>query len=298
MKLLTENIWSFISKSSRNSDKAYVAVAYLGNGASEMLLLKSGDMLVVDASESNVRSGVINPLELQKFVDSGVNVFSKENLHAKVFVFGTETYVGSTNVSNNSASNLVEAVVFSEKVELAKSSIEFITSIATEPLSPEYIKYLISIYNPPKFPLKRPEDMAESTLWVQKIYDYKYSEEELNAHDVGVVKFKSQASNKPDYEMDSIRYRATETLAKNVKTGDLLIKVYEEYTYNPVRVLGLERAANDQSVVVIVEQLIDAPNYSSIDFLSHLGALGHEKKFRAFTKPEQREKILSYFKRT
>ncbi|TQO74359.1 hypothetical protein FLM06_18460 [Vibrio cholerae] len=58
MKLLTENIWSFISKSSRNSDKAYVAVAYLGNGASEKLLLKSGDMLVVDASESNVRSGV------------------------------------------------------------------------------------------------------------------------------------------------------------------------------------------------------------------------------------------------
>ncbi|HDZ9489376.1 hypothetical protein [Vibrio cholerae] len=83
MKLLTENIWSFISKSSRNSDKAYVAVAYLGNGASEKLLLKSGDMLVVDASESNVRSGVINPHELQKFVDSGVNVFSKETFTQK-----------------------------------------------------------------------------------------------------------------------------------------------------------------------------------------------------------------------
>ncbi|EOX1608243.1 phospholipase D family protein [Vibrio cholerae] len=298
MKLLTENIWSFISKSSRNSDKAYVAVAYLGNGASEMLLLKSGDMLVVDASESNVRSGVINPHELQKFVDSGVNVFSKENLHAKVFVFGTETYVGSTNVSNNSASNLVEAVVFSEKTELAKSSIEFITSIATERLSPEYIKYLISIYNPPKCPRKHSEDIAESTLWVQKIYDYEYSEDESNAHDVGVVKFKSQASNKPGYEMDSIRYRVTETLAKNVKTGDLLIKVYEEHTYEPVRVLGVERTTNEQSVVVIVEQLIDAPDYSSKDFMSYLVSLGHEKKFRAFTKPEQRENILSYFKRT
>ncbi|WP_061036312.1 MULTISPECIES: phospholipase D family protein [Vibrio] len=298
MKLLTENIWSFISKSSRNSDKAYVAVAYLGNGASEMLRLKSGDILVVDASESNVRSGVINPLELQKFVGSGVNVFSKENLHAKVFVFGTETYVGSTNVSNNSASNLVEAVVFSEEVGMAKSSIEFITSIATERLSPEYIKYLISIYNPPKRPRKRPEDIAESTLWVQKIYDYEYSEEESNAHDVGVVKFKSKASNKPDYEMDSIRYRVTETLAKNVKTGDLLIKVYEEHTYDPVRVLGVERATNKQSVVVIVEQLIDAPDYSSKDFLSYLVSLGHEKRFRAFTKPEQREKILNYFKRT
>ncbi|EKF9566517.1 phospholipase D family protein [Vibrio cholerae] len=298
MKLLTENIWSFISKSSRNSDKAYVAVAYLGNGASEKLLLKSGDMLVVDASESNVRSGVINPHELQKFVDSGVNVFSKENLHAKVFVFGTETYVGSTNVSNNSAFNLVEAVVFSEKTELAKSSIEFITSIATERLSPEYIKYLISIYNPPKCPRKRSEDIAESTLWVQKIYDYEYSEDESNAHDVGVVKFKSQASNKPDYEMDSIRYRVTETLAKNVKTGDLLVKVYEEHTYEPVRVLGVERTANEQSVVVIVEQLVDAPDYSSKDFISYLVSLGHEKKFRAFTKPEQRENILSYFKRT
>ncbi|WP_407559677.1 phospholipase D family protein [Vibrio parahaemolyticus] len=298
MKLLTKNIWSFISKSSRNSDKAYVAVAYLGNGASEMLRLKSGDMLVVDASESNVRSGVINPLELQKFVGSGVNVFSKENLHAKVFVFGTETYVGSTNVSNNSASNLVEAVVFSEEVGLAKSSIEFITSIATERLSPEYIKYLISIYNPPKRLRKRPKDIAESTLWVQKVYDYEYSEEESNAHDVGVVKFKSKASNKPDYEMDSIRYRVTATLAKKVKTGDLLIQVDEEHTYEPVRVLGVERAINKQSVVVIVEQLVNAPDYSSKDFISYLVSLGHEKRFRAFTKPEQREKILNYFKRT
>ncbi|WP_185837234.1 hypothetical protein, partial [Vibrio cholerae] len=119
-----------------------------------------------------------------------------------------------------------------------------------------------------------------------------------NAHDVGVVKFKSQASNKPDYEMDSIRYRVTETLAKNVKTGDLLIKVYEEHTYEPVRVLGVERTTNEQSVVVIVEQLIDAPDYSSKDFISYLVSLGHAKKFRAFTKPEQRENILSYFKRT
>ncbi len=296
MKLLTENIWYSISESSRNNNKSYVAVAYLGNGASEMLELKDGDTLVVDASESNVRSGVTNPIELQKFMKAGVNVFSKENLHAKIFVFDTEIYVGSTNVSLNSASNLVEAVVVSEDPILAASSIEFITSIATERLSPEYIKYLISIYNPSKRPAKSVKNTAESTLWVQKIYDYEYSEEESKAHDLGVIKFKPQVSNKPEFKLDSIRYRNNDTLAKKVKTGDLLIQVYEKDTYHPVRVLGTEKTNNEQSIVVIVEQLIDLPYSASKGFIDYLSSLGHDKKFRAYTKPEQREKIMNYFK--
>jgi phosphatidylserine/phosphatidylglycerophosphate/cardiolipin synthase-like enzyme len=56
----------------------------------------------VDASEAAVQAGQTCPASLSSMLKRGVQVFSREGLHAKVFVFGTTAYIGSANVSGNS----------------------------------------------------------------------------------------------------------------------------------------------------------------------------------------------------
>jgi len=76
-----------------------------------LLALRKGDTVVVDASEAAVKSGQTNPAVLQDWLKSGVAIYSQPQLHAKVFVFGSVLFVGSTNVSRNSQEILHEAVL-------------------------------------------------------------------------------------------------------------------------------------------------------------------------------------------
>ena len=102
-ELITDRVWAAITEAARNTKTpAYVAVAYFGNGASKLLPLRKGSRLVVDASEHAVKSGQTSPAELLKLHRKGVKVYSIENLHAKVFVFGRTAFVGSANVSQRS----------------------------------------------------------------------------------------------------------------------------------------------------------------------------------------------------
>jgi hypothetical protein len=258
------------------------------------LNLKDGDTLVIDASEKNVRSGVTNPHEIASFINIGVNVFSKEGLHAKVFVFDDESIVGSTNISQNSARNLVEAVVISNDRNLVAESIDFVCSIATERLTPEYVAYLKTIYKLPK-----PSNIEPgSTLWVQKTSDYEYSDIENEAHNIGIKKLKHEALKNSKYELTSIRYRSNTTLARKVKAGDLLIQIHNKVVYAPVRILGTEIAKGVDSILVIIEQLVLSPVTSGHqEFFEHLSSLGHQKKYKAYTKHEEREKVLKFFQR-
>src|SRR2546425_10788135 len=92
---LWHRITSLVSRSHRN----YVAVAYLGPLATELLPLNKGDMLVVDMSVRAAKSSQTDPREVRKYKEKGVKVYSCQNLHAKVFVLGKKAVVGSSNVS-------------------------------------------------------------------------------------------------------------------------------------------------------------------------------------------------------
>ena len=66
---------------------------------------------MVDASERAVASGQTCPADLNKLLNKGVAIYSVPNLHAKVFALGRAAYIGSVNVSNRSALQLIEAAV-------------------------------------------------------------------------------------------------------------------------------------------------------------------------------------------
>jgi hypothetical protein len=108
-KFLTLKIWPRLTELATKSKQSWVAVAYLGNGATKLLPLKAGGRLVVDLSENAVKSGQTSPYEILKFIARGVNVSSVGNLHAKIFVFRDNAFVGSANASSHSANALIEA---------------------------------------------------------------------------------------------------------------------------------------------------------------------------------------------
>jgi hypothetical protein len=66
--------------------RVVAAIGYIGQDAHHWLPLKSGDVLVCDASDRAVRNGATNPKHIANFLTAGVEVWSEEGLHAKVVV--------------------------------------------------------------------------------------------------------------------------------------------------------------------------------------------------------------------
>lgn len=155
--LITENIWQILSSAAKKSKRpAHVAVAYLGKGAAELLPLPSGSRLVVDASESTVKSGQTCPKELIKLYKNGVRIYSIPKLHAKIFVFGSKAFVGSANVSYNSAESLIEVILSTKDKKVVSDAKDFINERCLYELGPKTLEDLDKIYRPPKgFGVKR-----------------------------------------------------------------------------------------------------------------------------------------------
>lgn len=147
---LTENIWETITRCVKKRQQNFVAVAYFGRGGADLLPLKKGDILVVDASKNQIEAGLVDPGELLKLVKEGVMVFSYPHLHAKVYVLGNKLFVGSSNVSQNSSKNLKEAVIETNDPKMVKNAKKWITDLANSPLLEKNLVSLLKYYKPPK----------------------------------------------------------------------------------------------------------------------------------------------------
>lgn len=151
--LLTKNVWSTLRSAARRArTPSWVAVAYFGKGASSMLPLRPGSRLVVDASETAVKGGQTCPAELRKQSSKGVRIFSVPNLHAKVFVFGNRAFVGSANVSQQSAYVLTEAVITTSDRSTVSGVKDFVRKLCLHELGPESLSRLQRLYRPPRIP--------------------------------------------------------------------------------------------------------------------------------------------------
>lgn len=147
---LSEGVWPEISKSAKKN-VGQVAVAYLGKNAQRILPLRSGSLLVVDASEGAVKSGQTSPMELRGFLDRGVEIYTARGLHAKVFVFGRRAIIGSSNATTNSSSTLIEAAVLTTDPSAVSGARRFVESLAGERLEADDLRRLSGLYNPPVF---------------------------------------------------------------------------------------------------------------------------------------------------
>lgn len=110
--LWDDEVWPAITQSAKRAcggaRASVVATAYLGKNAGTILPLKSGDRLLVDASDASVRAGATSVSAIDAYVSKGVVVRSRSGLHSKAYVLGGTAFVGSANLS---ASGLIECMV-------------------------------------------------------------------------------------------------------------------------------------------------------------------------------------------
>lgn len=150
-EFLGDSIWTEITRAIKDSKRrADAAVAFFGTGASKLLPLKPGSVLVVNASENVVKAGLTDPSELLRLQERGVRAYSVDNLHAKVFVLGRRAYIGSTNVSSRSANYYVESALRTTDLKAVQAARKFVERLCVNELGPGQLETLKKIYKPPR----------------------------------------------------------------------------------------------------------------------------------------------------
>lgn len=98
-------------------------MAFLGAEAPDILPMKRGDTLVVNASDSAVRSRSTSPDAITTYLSHGVLVYTESELHAKVIVMSSWAAVGSANASLRSRDRMIEAVVVTDDKTIITSAL-------------------------------------------------------------------------------------------------------------------------------------------------------------------------------
>src|SRR5688572_3724028 len=96
-QLLVQDLWPELHRRCRTAKRRQAAVAYVTDLA--CVSFSAGDALVVDASDAAVKCGETSAKVLKHLFQKGVNLYSYEGLHAKVWVLDSTAIVGSANAS-------------------------------------------------------------------------------------------------------------------------------------------------------------------------------------------------------
>ncbi|MCD2114219.1 phosphatidylserine/phosphatidylglycerophosphate/cardiolipin synthase family protein [Rhodococcus rhodochrous] len=94
--------WPHITATLRGPAPYRVAIAYLDHTAPDLLPLRAGDQLIVNAARPAVRAHATSPTALAHFLDAGVRVLSTPNLHTGLIIAGEKVIVGPVSASISS----------------------------------------------------------------------------------------------------------------------------------------------------------------------------------------------------
>jgi hypothetical protein len=226
--LLTDTIWQTITRLARKTSSAKVAVAYFGQGASKLLPLKAGSVLVVDLSKTAVRCGQTCPDEIIKLLRKGVEIHSCSNLHAKVFVFGRRALVGSANASKHSEQGLIEAVVETTDAETVGSCKAFVDSLRGEHVDLDYARRLAKIYKPPKFAGKAASQTPRhAPLWAVPLILEEWEPEDNKVFESNKILAEKKLKDQKRFRLDSYLWTGA-GFRRPLQVGELILQVIKE----------------------------------------------------------------------
>lgn len=282
-------VWPLIRKAVRESRRpAHVAVAYLGQEASSLLPLRRGSRLVVDASESAVKSGQTCPGELAKLQKCGVRIFSVSNLHAKVFVVGSKVFVGSANASRRSSDALVEAVVVTSDREVVAGAKRFVSDLCLNELGPETLRRLTRIYRPPKGigtspkPARRNGGKLRAALprvWIAQLIATDWPEWTGEAFERGRRTAKDRMKRPRSHTIDEFSWSRNPAF----RSGDIVVQVAKEedgrrMVSPPGIVLHIERWKRSRDAKVFVYLEVPVRRRKQLDHLARRIGKGARKR--------------------
>jgi hypothetical protein len=270
--LFGPDLWGELRARIPKAASVQAAVAYFGAGGSTLLPLRRGDRLVVDMSARSVRAGSTDPREVKKLLRRGVEVFSRDTLHAKFFVLDRVVIAGSSNISKHARDVLDEAAVMSDDpAVVARASIVF-EHLSNEPVGDEYLRWCLKEYRPPRFvgrtqlATRRPARSPQAKLWIIGGLSYTGelpAEEQPKAQRL-VERAMRQRPNDESFEVESINYPGPEPFFRALRPmKDWVIQCVRHRSgfdvFPPSRVLGVRtysRGQGKRRYLLLVEQRI------------------------------------------
>jgi hypothetical protein len=203
----------------------------------------------VDASPRALEAGLTNPEELEKFVRAGVEVHTASRLHAKVFVFGRDAVIGSTNVSRRSANYLQEAALHTTERKMIRDARDFVLNHTGEQLTIPFLRKLRKIYQPPRFApdgppqskSKRSKFPQQTPLWLMPLEYERWNERDHEQAD----KARSSARKrlKEGHKLDEFAYSGAKI--QKLEEGEQVIHVLTDgkqtLVYPPGHILKIQR---------------------------------------------------------
>jgi len=218
-------------------------------------------MLVCDASPAAIRRRLTSTKALRQYDRIGVAVFSLAGLHAKVIAAKSFAWVGSTNASENSRDNLIEASVrvegtkaravldwaFSQAVEDRALTADDIRDLARLPLDP--IRS-----GPRKTVSQRPRQLPTrlSRLVFYEVATAGPKEERIAEKSRGNAKEAARASGLPS----SLGWLYWDEPAK-ARAGDWVVQISNGHVLRPAQVV---RISMEGSTRVLWLSYVKAPS--------------------------------------
>lgn len=196
------------------------AVPYFGVGATELLILHAGNIVVLKFDRETVGSGQVDPKEVVKAIQRDVQVHHCSNLHAKVYVFDKTVVVGSSNVSHNSERQLIEACVETTDRKTVESAKRFIRGLLGDRVGLDYARTMIPYYRPParhrgggaraRAAKRTP---IHSDMWLVSLVERPWQDVDYEQEEKGWAAAEKAIKNPRAFEVEDFQWSGGKTLS-------------------------------------------------------------------------------------
>ena len=229
---MSDGLWDELKELSKEHGRIRAAISYV---TADYLNFREGDLLICDASDKAIKSGMTDAQILRKFFDQGAQIYSYAGLHSKVALIDEMALIGSANLSANAGVGTLEASLLSDDAQVAALINGFVETTKKQSILVEE-KFLGRIEALPVVKQNGPTvrnqpkiRIGEGRLWfigTVPMSDRQVEKESAFA-EAGEVEAKKFATHK-DYEIVDIRWSGKSRFRSEAKSGDLIIQSHSE----------------------------------------------------------------------
>lgn len=243
--LSTPGLWARIAAlARRNRGRNLVAVPYVSAGASKLLKLGRGDVLLSALTKANSRSGAVCPAELRKLSERGVHLYQQADLHAKVYLLGRTLIVCSANLSGPSRDRLDETGVLSTERSCVREARAWFRARLTQPVMPKWLKECERVYRPPRNPVggrgsRNGPDVPAMRVWLMHVSPIDPPDEEATTRKAGEAIARQRKTRGTSLEW--LRFTGRPRFLDRASDGDAIVQVWEEARGQGLEVYPLAR---------------------------------------------------------
>lgn len=221
-------LWNKLRQLSSKAKNSFIAVAYLGTGATKTIRLKAGDTLVTSMNLLTLQAGLINPYEIEKYLKAGVNIYTRDDLHSKIYVFDTKVVVGSANLSKSSEDCLLEAGILTDDMKTVNKAKTFIKNNCQIKVDEAYLKWAFKNYRPSNFNLTKKRVDEDQRYWLMSTEDYDFPTDVADELIKMNPRLQKKSKISSSYVIDDIELDPKDKIYELGKEGDFLVEIYRE----------------------------------------------------------------------